>query len=422
MNIWLITVGEPLPTDEGNNRLLRTGILANLLVEKNHNVVWWSSTFNHTEKKHRFLENKSIKIKDNFKLILLHSIGYQSNISIKRLINHYGIAQQFKKLAKLETKPDIILCSLPTLELSLEAANYGKKYSIPVVLDIRDLWPDIFVELAPKHLKTVAKLGLSPLFSILKKSCQQVTAITGITSEIVDWGLKYAQRNKIKYDQDFPLAYSQISLKKDEYINAENFWLDYGLKKNKNQFIVCFFGTIGYQFDLETVIKSAINFNITHPEIIFVICGKGEKLEFYKSLANQNKNIIFSGWVSKTQIYTLMNLSSLAIAPYYNSFDFQLSIPNKVIEYLSAGLPIISSLKGEVQKLIQTYQFGMIYQEKNPHDLLQKIIELKKDNQKLKIMSDNAKKLYEEKFVAEKVYSEMIEYLEEIALCHKQTT
>lgn len=54
MNIWLVTIGEPLPIDEGNYRLLRVGILANLLVKKNHNVIWWTSTFNHIEKKTLF--------------------------------------------------------------------------------------------------------------------------------------------------------------------------------------------------------------------------------------------------------------------------------------------------------------------------------------------------------------------------------
>ena len=43
MIVWLVTVGEPLPTDPGSPRLLRAGILAGLLAEKGHVVHWWSS-------------------------------------------------------------------------------------------------------------------------------------------------------------------------------------------------------------------------------------------------------------------------------------------------------------------------------------------------------------------------------------------
>ena len=43
MRIWLITVGEPLPTD-GAERLLRAGILADMLSAKGHDVVFWTST------------------------------------------------------------------------------------------------------------------------------------------------------------------------------------------------------------------------------------------------------------------------------------------------------------------------------------------------------------------------------------------
>ncbi|MCL6590483.1 MAG: hypothetical protein K6U80_11060 [Firmicutes bacterium] len=34
MKIWLVAIGEPLPTDGNNERLLRMGILANLLVAR----------------------------------------------------------------------------------------------------------------------------------------------------------------------------------------------------------------------------------------------------------------------------------------------------------------------------------------------------------------------------------------------------
>ncbi|GAI08595.1 unnamed protein product, partial [marine sediment metagenome] len=50
MRIWLITIGEPLPSDNNNDRLYRTGILAKLLIQRGHEVVWWTSTFDHVRK------------------------------------------------------------------------------------------------------------------------------------------------------------------------------------------------------------------------------------------------------------------------------------------------------------------------------------------------------------------------------------
>ena len=41
--------------------------------------------------------------------------------------------------------------------------------------------------------------------------------------------------------------------------------------------------------------------------------------------------------------------------------DYQLSIPNKPIEYLANNLPILSSLKGELHKLIESNFIGYNY-------------------------------------------------------------
>ncbi len=45
MRVWLLTVGEPLPTDGGSDRVWRTGFLARALADRGHEVVWWSSAF-----------------------------------------------------------------------------------------------------------------------------------------------------------------------------------------------------------------------------------------------------------------------------------------------------------------------------------------------------------------------------------------
>jgi len=360
MRIWLITVGEPLPTDEASDRLLRTGILANLLVAKGHEVVWWSSTFDHTRKKQRFDIDTSIDINNRFRINFLHSLEYNKNVSLRRIINHYGIAHKFAILAEPEQKPDIILCSLPTLELSLVATEYGRKKGIPVVLDVRDLWPDIFLELVPEWGRWFVRTLLSPMFKTVSAACTGANAIIGITPAFVDWGVKYANRTRSGLDRDFPLGYSQDIPAQEAVIEAENFWWKFGVTKNNNDFIACFFGTMGRQFEMETIIEVARKLKFMKPLIRFILCGSGDNLDYYKKLAGGCDNIIFPGWVGAVEIWTLMRMSSVGLAPYRSSKDFMASIPNKSIEYLSAGLPILSSLKGTLKELLSTNDCGLL--------------------------------------------------------------
>ena len=196
MRIWLVTVGEPLPTDGSNERLLRTGILAGFLVRKGHEVLWWTSAFVHVRKTRRAVENTFVSLAGNYRIGMLRSCGYRRNISLARLSDHRGLARKFMELAPREPAPDVILCAMPTIELAREAVRYAKGRGIPIVLDIRDLWPDVILDIAPPWARWPARLFLSSLFRDLREACAGATAIIGITDPIVEWGVRNAGRSK----------------------------------------------------------------------------------------------------------------------------------------------------------------------------------------------------------------------------------
>lgn len=422
MRIWLVTIGEPLQIIDGKDRLHRTGMLVKLLVQKGHKVVWWTSTFDHVRKIQRFNSDTTINKSNNFKIKLLHSIGYKKNISIFRFINHYLIGCKFYKYAQEELKPDIILSSLPTLKLSLSAVKYGKKMNIPVVLDMRDIWPEVFLDFIPSWAKRMARILFLPMYIMLSKACIGATNIIGITPGFVNWGVKYASRSPTSLDKSFPFGYSENPLKKKAIKDAEQFWAKYGLSKNGNEFNICFFGNLGHSFVPEfiNVINAARKMEDKKYPIRFIICGSGVNLDFYRKKSKGCNNIIFPGWINEAQIWTLLRMSSVGLLPYQNSKSFVISLPNKSIEYLSAGLPIVSSLKGVLGDLLNNYNCGMTYESENADDLASTVINLFNHPELLKRMSKNAYALYKDKFVAEKVYNDMIDYLELLVKNYKK--
>ena len=64
----------------------------------------------------------------------------------------------------------------------------------------------------------------------------------------------------------------------------------------------------------------------------------------------KTKNIIYAGYVDQEKLSYLLEMSDVGLLPYDKVEDFTLSIPNKVGEYLSCGLHILTSLKGEISK------------------------------------------------------------------------
>ena len=417
MRIWLIQRAEPTPNDnKGKQRLMRTGILCNKLNELGHNVIWWTSTFDHYNRRHRFNVDTRILIREGFYIQYLKGLGYKKNISIPRIIDNNLVARKFKKLAFLEKdKPDLILSSVPTSELSLEATKFAKKNNIPIILDIRDLWPDVFLDVLPKFCTKIYPLFSKYMERKIKKSCRDATYITGITSKFVDWGINHSGRERTELDREFRLGYYPPDVYDNELKKGYAFWNDLGIKVSKKQLLVCFIGTIGNVFDFEPIIESAKILNDSNPRIKFVICGNGEKLDYLKNKSLKLNNILYPGWIYNYQILSLLNIADIGIAPYMPINSFLETISNKAAEYLYGRLPIALSVnKGPLYQLLKDQKAGIFY-SCSGEKLAEELIRLSNDDSLLNQLKDNAFRTFEEFLDGKVIYKNFINYLENIA-------
>lgn len=420
MRVWLVTVGEPLPTDgNGGERLHRTGTFAALLARSGHEVVWWTSTFDHVRKQHRFSTDTTVRLDNGILLKLLNGCGYTRNVSIRRLIDHATLARKFERQAEGVSRPDVILCSLPTLDLSVAATRYGKAHDVPVIVDVRDLWPDIFLEVAPHWARPLFNLALAPMWQQARIACRDTFAITGNSPKFVEWGLKFAQRSASEMDRHFPFGYEDSSVISDDaQEHAKQFWSAFGLHEGCPEFTICFFGTFSNQFDLETVIDSALMLEAEGARVRFVLCGTGERLGALKARACGSSSVIFPGWVGRAEIWMLMAISDVGIAPYRNHAGFIGNLPNKPIEYMAGGLPVLSGLQGYLEELLERHQCGLNYAPGNARALCKVIVQLMGDSDLLTTMSTNAHRLYSEEFTASTVYDKMMRYLQDVIVAY----
>ena len=419
LRVWVVTTGEPLPTDAGGVRLLRHGIVCGMMAERGWDVTWWTSNFDHTSKIVRQPDSllAKLKVAHNYQIRLLASRGYVRNVSWARLSDHREIAAGFTRYAAFEPLPDVILCSYPTIELADAATRYGRAHGVPVVLDIRDLWPDIFIELAPRGLQWLARWLLLPYQRLGQRALQRAHALIAITDPILGWACKSAGRQSQPLDQAFPLACPRPStmgsLGAQALQEAELSWQQRGVSRQR--FVVCFFGAMGRQFDFETVLQAAKLMEKQCPQALFVLCGQGQMLAQLQLEAAKRPNLVVPGWLGQADLQSLMHLSAAGLAPYINEYSFTLSVPNKIIEYLSGGLPVLSCLQGHTQQLLQTHDCGLTYQENQPQSLCDSVLKLFNDADLRERLARQGKALYERQFTAEQVYSKLLAYLARIA-------
>src|SRR2546425_947828 len=118
-------IGEPLPTRPV--REMRTALLCRKLAARGHSVLWWASAFDHFAKQWLFTDDTRTRVDSGLEILALKGCGYQDNLSLRRLVDHRLIARKFRRLSKSESRPDLIVASMPSHDLAYEAAVYADR-------------------------------------------------------------------------------------------------------------------------------------------------------------------------------------------------------------------------------------------------------------------------------------------------------
>jgi glycosyltransferase involved in cell wall biosynthesis len=403
MKVWLFQIGETLPLDD-RVRKLRTAILADKLRSRGHEVVWWASAFDHFKKDWVFTRDKVIHLNNGTKTIVLKGRRYKKNVSFARLIDHRVIARKFRKISKLHPLPDIVIAAMPSYDLSYEAIRFSKAKGIPIIVDIRDQWPDLFLDFLPRILKPFAKLALYKDFKMVKETFRDADALVSMMNVLLDWGLEYAERERTWKDRVFYLGY-----KRRTHFNNNSKEIKDLIAKLKNRFVVTFIGTFASFHNPYALVEAAKL--LRNENISFVIAGTGELFDEIRKNALGLENVFFPGWIDDNEINTLLNYSHIGVCSTTKKASF---FPNKAFLYMSAGLPIITSFEGDLKEIIEKNGTGFYYSP-NDTESLRKFIEHLRNNEDLrKKMSLASKETFDNLFDADKIYEEYVDHIEAV--------
>lgn len=411
MTFWVIQMGEHIAGIDGDVRDFRYTALAKELASRGHEVIRWTSTFNHAFRKFRFNQSTTIDLLPRLKVRLLHGEpAYSDNISLGRVKQQRAVARLFKAEAELWPRPDLIYVGLPVPEWAENAVDFGRRYNIPVIVDAHDQWPDIYVTAFPKPIQPFAKLLLTHEFSRSRKIFSGATGITAVSQTYFDWALKRAARAPCTADGVFPLGYVAPSLAEapSKAAQAE-------LRKKLNippgAKVVSFLGIFGSSYDIATMVKAAILLQKQQREKVhLVMAGDGDKMALARSMAAGVSTISIPGWMDQPTARTLNALSSIGLCAY--TAKALQSIPYKPLEYMAAGLPLISSLRGELRTIIEANRCGVYYEAGDAGSLCGQILRLAADQKESEQMGLRARALFDKHYDGRQIYPKLAEQLE----------
>ncbi|WP_162418470.1 glycosyltransferase family 4 protein [Cyclobacterium roseum] len=318
--------------------------------------------------------------------------------SWQRIRSFYLFVKEAKKLVSKLSLPDLFYISSTPLSTGLIGRWAKKKWGIPYVFEVRDLWPK-----APLEIKKIR----NPL---LKKALYRMEYLIYQNA----WKIVALSPGMQRYIQQRVSGKPVLQI--PNFADVDFFQRAPGKYRNrrfeKQPLTLLYAGAVGevnglYKYlDLaEAAEKSGKNWQ-------FKLMGKGKYLPVLKKeVANRKlSQVEFIPFGNKNEVKAQMRKADLAYISFLPLPVLEVSSPNKFFDALAVGMPVIVNFKGWIRDLIQQHEMGLYHEDSTL--LLQALEKLEYQPALLEQMGKNARLLAETQFNKEAAVGHILEMLE----------
>ncbi|MDJ0332964.1 glycosyltransferase family 4 protein [Planococcus sp. S3-L1] len=372
-NIWFFHHYATPPDRPG---LTRSFDFARNLNNKGYDCTIFSSSYLHYASENIINDSSLYKIEiyDGVRFIFIRTSSYKSN-GIKRVKNfldyYFNIFKVSKMILKEIGNPDTIIASSAHPLALLAGQKISKKYKIPCICEVRDLWPETFVAyklLSRKNL--IMKILYRGEKWLYKRADKLIFTMEGGRDYIKEQG----------WDKD---SGGTIDLRKVFHVNngvdIEKFndnLMKYTLKdqdlNNKGTFKVIYTGSIRMVNNVKSIVESAEYLQKKYSqEIMFLIYGQGEDKAYLEEYCKKHNilNVKFKGYVEKKYVPYILSQADLNVLHFTkNSVSRYGASLNKMFEYFASGKPTISDCEFGYD-LIKRYECGITIDDASSEEL-----------------------------------------------------
>lgn len=309
-----------------------------------------------------------------------------------------GVYTHVLELVKRMNK-NTILISGNTKKTGYHKENGQIFYHIPCIISLKEIF---FInpigsykkikDLIKRHEIDIVHLH-GPLFTfcrgLIRKSilpCIMTThyvldfkgnkIIESFYRRIIKWVTKSTAKKVDKIicvNEDYIPIYTSWGINKEKLIyipngiDTEKFSPGKSDIKNKLKCtnLLVFWGRLGYQKNIQILIKAFKNINTSDAKL--VIIGKGPDNKKLKALTNGNKDIIFTGYLPEEELLKYARGADIAVLPS-RAESWGLVIG----EAMACELPVISSNVGKAEELLGDGR-GIILEKESDMEIAEKI-------------------------------------------------
>jgi glycosyltransferase involved in cell wall biosynthesis len=339
---------------------------------------------------------------------------YSGN-GIDRIKNMYAFYRNLfsvsKEYAKKNGKPDVILASSVHPLTLVAGIKIAKKFGIPCICEVRDLWPESIVAYGIlKRTHPLAKLMYKGEKWIYKRADAIIMSWEGGKDYIINQGWdKHLDVSKVYHISNGVIIDTFDQNSKDyPALDAD---LNNAAYKN-----VVYTGSIRQVNNLGMLLDAAKIIREKGVEDIrFLIYGSGNELDMLTERCEREgiDNVVFKGRVEKKEIPGILEKAYINILHNSStSLDRYGQSQNKLFEYLAAGKCIVQTYSTGYS-VIENYHCGIMVSNQTPEEIADAVITACSHDAETQEMGKNARQAAYE-FDFQKLTDKLITIIEKV--------
>lgn len=392
-DILMVTHFTQVPGEKGNGRF---HYIANMLANQGMKVEILTTQFSHRTKRMREINHEQIRgLK--YKLTMVKEPGYRKNVTLRRFYSHYIMGRSVRNYLNNRKKPDIIYCSIPSIDVANEVSKYAKKHRIRLIIDVQDIWPEAFKMVF--NVPILSNLVFKPMEIMANNVYKRADEIVAVSQTYVDRALSV--NNNITEGKSIFLG---TDIKYFDKLAKDN-----KIQKKDNKIWIIYIGTLGNSYDLIGLIEALYEVKQNGiSNLKLMVLGDGPLKDKFESYAKElDIDADFMGRLDYGEMVGYLKAADIAINPIKKGAAG--SIINKVGDYAAAGLPVINTQESkEYREILEKYNAGINCKNGDKKDLVNAITFLYTNCNYRKELGCNNRKLAEDKFDRDSSYKAII--------------
>lgn len=272
--------------------------------------------------------------------------GPSSNFVTRRGASYVSFLRRALAVTRHLPRPDLIFSSTPPLPQVALALSQSFALDVPLVLEVRDLWP-AFLETLGLVRNPAALHALAGLEAL---ACRSAAAVVSVSPAF----RPYLEGLGVEPDAIADVPHGAPARDVDVARAAGIRWRCE--RKLEDRTVALYAGSLNESHGITRVLEAAAA--TMSDGIMWVIAGGGRGREAVENAACRLSNLIYMGAMPRRELEPVLAACDVSIVSLRDDPIFASVLPGKLVDSLASAVPVVCAVPGQASALVERARAG----------------------------------------------------------------